>query len=93
MSVSSFQMKKTGLNYVAGCTAACKAARPVCASGMKAACYQECCTATLKGSCLKLDGKVHVSSAEQVALAPLLKLMAFGAVFLLNYRVSASLWG
>lgn len=93
MSHSSFQMKKTGLNYVAGCSKACKAAKPVCASGMKAACFQECCPATLKASCLKLDGKVHVNSAGQLILAPLLKLMAFGVVVALNCRVSTSLWG
>lgn len=93
MSLSSFQMKKTGLNYMAGCSRACKAAKPVCAGGTKAACYQECCTATLKASCLKLDGKVHVNSAGQVTLAPLLRLMTCGVVLLLNYRVSASLWG
>ncbi|KAM6335135.1 uncharacterized protein FN964_013473 [Alca torda] len=72
------EMKKTGLNYMAGCSRACKAAKPVCAGGMKAACYQECCPATLKASCLKLDGKVHVSSAGQATLAPLLKLMKQG---------------
>lgn len=93
MSLSSFQMKKTGLNYAAGCSKACKAAKPVCAGGMKAACYQECCPATLKASCLKLDGKIHINSAGQVNLAPILKLMVFGVVLLLNYRVSASLWG
>lgn len=93
MSLSSFQMKKTGLNYMAGCSRACKAAKPVCASGTKAACYQECCPATLKASCLKLDGKVHVNSAGQVAPAPLWKLVACGVVLFLNYRVSASLWG
>ncbi|XP_032566213.1 uncharacterized protein LOC116798150 [Chiroxiphia lanceolata] len=53
------EMKRTGLNYMAGCSKACKAAKPVCASGMKAACYQECCPATPKASCLKLDGKIH----------------------------------
>ncbi|XP_072774148.1 uncharacterized protein [Taeniopygia guttata] len=87
------EMKKMGLNYVSGCSRACKAAKPVCAGGMKAACYQECCPATPKGSCLKLDGKVHISSAGQVTLAPLLKVMACGVVLLLNYRVSTSLWG
>lgn len=92
MSPSSFQMKKTGLNYMAGCSKACKAAKPVCAGGMKAACYQECCPATLQASCLKLDGKVHVNSAGQVTLAPLMKLVACGVVPLLNYRVFASLW-
>ncbi|XP_074418868.1 uncharacterized protein LOC141733034 isoform X2 [Larus michahellis] len=70
------EMKKTGLNYMAGCSRACKAAKPVCAGGMKAACYQECCPATLKASCLKLDGKVHVNSAGQVTLSQLLKLMS-----------------
>ncbi|XP_039241296.1 uncharacterized protein LOC114001619 [Pipra filicauda] len=59
------EMKRTGLNYMAGCSKACKAARPVCASGMKATCYQECCPATPKASCLKLDGKIHVNSAGQ----------------------------
>nr|XP_041576648.1 mucin-5AC [Taeniopygia guttata] len=87
------EMKKMGLNYVSGCSKACKAAKPVCAGGMKAACYQECCPATPKGSCLKLDGKVHINSAGQVTLAPLLKVMACGVVLLLNYRVSTSLWG
>lgn len=87
-------MKKTGLNYMAGCSKACKAAKPVCAGGMKAACYQECCPASPKSSCLKLDGKVHVNSAGLVTLAPLLKvLMACGVVLLLSYRVSTSLWG
>lgn len=88
----SFQMKKMGLNYMAGCSKACKAAKPVCAGGMKAACYQECCPATPQGSCLKLDGKIHLNSAGQATLAPLLKLMACGMV-LLNYRISAFLWG
>ncbi|XP_063274830.1 mucin-2-like [Prinia subflava] len=87
------EMKKTGSNYMAGCSKACKAAKPVCASGVKAACYQECCPATPKASCLKLDGKVHVNSAGQVALAPLLKGMACGVVLLLSYRASTSLWG
>ncbi|XP_075029962.1 uncharacterized protein LOC142092998 [Calonectris borealis] len=87
------EMKKMGLNYMAGCSRACKAAKPVCAGGMKAACYQECCPATLKASCLKLDGKVHVNSAGQVTPALLLKLVSCGVVLLLNYRVSASLWG
>ncbi|XP_066191568.1 uncharacterized protein [Sylvia atricapilla] len=87
------EMKKTGLNYMAGCSKACKAAKPVCAGGMKAACYQECCPASPKASCLKLDGKVHVNSAGQVTLAPLLKAMACGMVLLLSYRVSTSLWG
>ncbi|XP_068015018.1 uncharacterized protein [Melanerpes formicivorus] len=86
------EMKKTGLNYVAGCSKVCKAAKPVCASGMKAACFQECCPATLKASCLKLDGKVHVNSAGQVIPAPVLKLMALGVVVFLNSRVSMSLW-
>ncbi|XP_056365073.1 mucin-5AC-like [Oenanthe melanoleuca] len=87
------EMKKTGSNFMAGCSKACKAAKPVCAGGMKAACYQECCPATPKASCLKLDGKVHVNSAGQVTLAPLLKVMACGVLLLLNYRVSTSLWG
>ncbi|XP_053855083.1 mucin-5AC-like [Vidua macroura] len=87
------EMKKMGLNYMAGCSEACKAAKPVCAGGMKAACYQECCPATPKGSCLKLDGKVHINSAGQATLAPLLKVIACGVVLLLNYRVSTSLWG
>ncbi|KAM4884954.1 uncharacterized protein FYW23_012611 [Sylvia borin] len=73
------EMKKTGLNYMAGCSKACKAAKPVCAGGMKAACYQECCPASPKASCLKLDGKVHVNSAGQVTLAPLLKVMAWAS--------------
>ncbi|XP_050571211.1 uncharacterized protein LOC126913560 [Cygnus atratus] len=59
------QMKKTGLDFVAGCSKACKAAKPVCAKGVKAACYQECCPATPKASCLKLDGKIHVNGAGQ----------------------------
>lgn len=92
-TLSFFQMKKTGLNYMAGCSRACKAAKPVCASGVKAACYQECCPATMKASCLKLDGKVHISGAGQVTLAPLVKLMAWGAILLLNHGVWASLWG
>ncbi|XP_027742476.1 uncharacterized protein LOC114058871 [Empidonax traillii] len=87
------EMKKTGSNYMAGCSKTCKAAKPVCASGMKAACYQECCPAIPKASCLKLDGKIHVNSAEQVILAPLLKVMACGVVLLLNYRAFTSLWG
>ncbi|XP_071309629.1 mucin-22-like [Agelaius tricolor] len=87
------EMKKMGLNYMAGCSKACKAAKPACAGGMKAACYQECCPATPKGSCLKLDGKIHLNGAGQATLAPLLKLMACGVVLLLNYRVSTSLWG
>ncbi|XP_069731489.1 uncharacterized protein [Phaenicophaeus curvirostris] len=87
------EMKKTGVNYVAGCSKGCKAAKPVCASGVKTACYQECCRATPKASCLKLDGKVHVNGAGQLAAAPLLKLIACGVVLLLNYRTSASLWG
>ncbi|XP_077045692.1 uncharacterized protein LOC143695601 [Agelaius phoeniceus] len=87
------EMKKMGLNYMAGCSKACKAAKPACAAGMKAACYQECCPATPKGSCLKLDGKIHLNGAGQATLAPLLKLMACGVVLLLNYRVSTSLWG
>ncbi|XP_074411515.1 uncharacterized protein LOC113459935 [Zonotrichia albicollis] len=87
------EMKKMGLNYMAGCSRACKAAKPACAAGVKAACYQECCPATPKGSCLKLDGKVHLNSAGQAALAPLLQLMACGVVLLLNFRVSTSLWG
>ncbi|XP_071655120.1 uncharacterized protein [Patagioenas fasciata] len=87
------EMKKTGLNYMAGCSRACKAAKPVCASGVKAACYQECCPATMKASCLKLDGKVHINGAGQVTLAPLVKLMAWGVILLLNHGVWASLWG
>ncbi|XP_053820246.1 mucin-5AC-like [Vidua chalybeata] len=87
------EMKKMGLNYMAGCSEACKAAKPICGGGMKAACYQECCPATPKGSCLKLDGKVHINSAGQATLAPLLKVIACGVVLLLNYRVSTSLWG
>lgn len=50
------------------------------------------CPATPKASCLKLDGKVHVNSAGQVTLVPLLKVMSCGVVLLLNYRVSTSLW-
>ncbi|XP_027524921.1 uncharacterized protein LOC113959848 [Corapipo altera] len=87
------EMKRTGLNYMAGCSKACKAAKPACASGMKAACYQECCPATPKASCLKLDGKIHVNTAGQVTLAPLLKVMACGVVLLLNYRAFTSLQG
>lgn len=93
MSLSSFQMKKMGLNYMAGCSKACKAAKPVCAAGTKASCYQECCPATLRASCLKLDGKVHVSGAGRVTAAPLMKLMVCGVVLLLTSRGSASLWG
>ncbi|XP_062476816.1 uncharacterized protein LOC134164734 [Pezoporus occidentalis] len=87
------EMKKMGLNYMAGCSKACKAAKPVCAAGTKAACYQECCPATLKASCLRLDGKVHVSGAGRVSAAPLMKLMVCGVVLLLTSRGSASLWG
>lgn len=86
-------MKKTGFNYVAGCSKACKAAKPVCAQGVKVACFQECCPATLKGSCLKLDGKVHVNGAGQVAVSPLLQFLVWGAVFLLNCKASAPLHG
>ncbi|XP_065554074.1 uncharacterized protein LOC136023503 [Lathamus discolor] len=87
------EMKKMGLNYMAGCSKACKAAKPVCAAGTKAACYQECCPATLRASCLRLDGKVHVSGAGRVTAAPLLMLMGCGVVLLLTSRGSASLWG
>lgn len=87
----SFQMKKTGLDFVAGCSKACKAAKPVCAKGVKAACYQECCPATPKASCLKLDGKIHLNAAGQLPLAPLLQLLACGAALLLNRGVSAPL--
>jgi len=92
-SLSSFQMKKTGFNYVAGCSKACKAAKPVCARGVKAACFQECCPATPKGSCLKLDGKVHVNGAGQVAVSSLLQLLACGAALLLSQRASTPLHG
>ncbi|XP_052554502.1 pneumococcal serine-rich repeat protein-like isoform X2 [Tympanuchus pallidicinctus] len=87
------EMKKTGFNYVAGCSKACKAAKPVCAQGVKAACFQECCPATLKGSCLKLDGKVHVNGAGQVAVSPLLQLLVWGAALLLSCKVSTPLHG
>ncbi|XP_021230938.1 uncharacterized protein PB18E9.04c-like isoform X1 [Numida meleagris] len=90
-SLSSFQLKKTGFNYVAGCSKACKAAKPVCTQGVKAACYQECCPATPKGSCLKLDGKVHVNGAGQAAVSPLLQLLACGAALLLSRRAPAPL--
>ncbi|XP_021230939.1 uncharacterized protein PB18E9.04c-like isoform X2 [Numida meleagris] len=85
------ELKKTGFNYVAGCSKACKAAKPVCTQGVKAACYQECCPATPKGSCLKLDGKVHVNGAGQAAVSPLLQLLACGAALLLSRRAPAPL--
>ncbi|EMP34863.1 Splicing factor 3A subunit 3 [Chelonia mydas] len=62
-------MKKTGSNYVAGCSKVCKTASPVCARGAAALCYQECCQATPKTSCLKLDGNVHFNGAGQGILA------------------------
>ncbi|KAG6928337.1 hypothetical protein G0U57_008192 [Chelydra serpentina] len=87
------EMKKTGSNYVAGCSKFCKTASPACARGAAASCYQECCQATPKTSCLKLDGNVHFNGAGQVALAPLLKLLACGVGLLMHYRLSTFLQG
>ncbi|XP_038233973.1 uncharacterized protein LOC119845578 isoform X2 [Dermochelys coriacea] len=87
------EMKKTGSNYVAGCSKVCKTASPVCARGAAALCYQECCQATPKTSCLKLDGNVHFNGAGQVALAPLLKLLACGVGLLMHYSLSTFLQG
>ncbi|XP_015739139.1 uncharacterized protein LOC107324007 [Coturnix japonica] len=87
------EVKKTGSNYVAGCSKACKSAKPVCAHGVKAACFQECCPATPKGSCLKLDGKVHMNGAGLVAVSPLLQLLACGTALLLSLRASTPLHG
>ncbi|XP_042689785.1 uncharacterized protein LOC122168486 [Centrocercus urophasianus] len=66
------EMKKMGFNYLAECRKDCIAAEPVCAQEMNAACILECCPTTVNGSCLKLDGKVHVNGAGQVAVSPLL---------------------
>ncbi|XP_019367639.1 PREDICTED: uncharacterized protein LOC109293944 [Gavialis gangeticus] len=87
------EMKKTGSSYVAGCSKACKTGKPVCASGVATTCYQECCPAGPKASCLKLDGHVHVNGAGRRALAPILQLLAGGAVFVLHYCVLAAFQG
>ncbi|XP_039367536.1 uncharacterized protein LOC120389214 [Mauremys reevesii] len=87
------EMKKTGSDYVAGCSKVCKTASPACARGAAASCYQECCQATPKTSCLKLDGNVHFNGAGQVALAPILKLLACGVGLVIHYSLSTFLQG
>ncbi|XP_053255159.1 uncharacterized protein LOC128418969 isoform X3 [Podarcis raffonei] len=82
------EMKKTGPHFVAGCSKVCKTAGPPCSMGSKVPCYQECCPAMPKTSCLKLDGKVHFNGAKQVAaLTPLLQLLVCAAVLSLNYAL------
>ncbi|XP_061453594.1 uncharacterized protein LOC133370789 [Rhineura floridana] len=77
------EMKKTGSHFVAGCSNVCKMASPACSTGSTAPCYQECCPAVPKTSCLKLDGKVHFNRAGRVAaLGPL--LLACAAALCLN---------
>uniref|UniRef100_A0ABM5ER34 Uncharacterized protein n=1 Tax=Pogona vitticeps TaxID=103695 RepID=A0ABM5ER34_9SAUR len=57
------EMKKTGPHFVAGCSRRCQKAGPACTPKSTVPCYQECCPATPKTSCLKLDGRVHFNGA------------------------------
>ncbi|XP_053124615.1 uncharacterized protein LOC128333299 [Hemicordylus capensis] len=84
------EMKKTGPHFVAGCSKVCKTAGPACTVGAKAPCYQECCPAMPKASCLKLDGKVHFNGAGRLPLGPLLQLLACTAVLSLTHALSFS---
>lgn len=84
----SFQMKKTGFHFVAGCSQHCKTKGHPCTHKSTAACYQECCQAMPKTSCLKLDGKVHFNRASGLASASLLQLLAWAALLSLSCSVS-----
>ncbi|XP_044277282.1 uncharacterized protein LOC123018889 isoform X2 [Varanus komodoensis] len=86
------EMKKTGPHFVAGCSKVCKTAGPACAARSTAPCYQECCPAVPKTSCLKLDGKVHFNRATHVPLAPpASQVLAWAAVIGLTcYALSST---
>ncbi|XP_025027257.1 uncharacterized protein LOC112541560 isoform X2 [Python bivittatus] len=84
------EMKKTGRHFVAGCSKVCKTTGPACTTGSAAPCYQECCQAMPKTSCLKLDGKVHFNGTRGLASAALLQLLAWAALLSLSCNLSFS---
>ncbi|XP_048355330.1 uncharacterized protein LOC125434253 isoform X2 [Sphaerodactylus townsendi] len=85
------EMKKTGPHYVAGCSKLCKTSGKPCTTGSTKPCFQECCQAMPKASCLKLDGKVHFNRARSLAPAFLLQLLTGAALLGLNYVLLFSL--
>ncbi|KAL7980592.1 hypothetical protein Chor_001746 [Crotalus horridus] len=82
------EMKKTGVHFVAGCSQHCKTKGHPCTRKSTAACYQECCQAMPKTSCLKLDGKVHFNRASGLTSASLLQLLAWAALLSLSCSIS-----
>ncbi|XP_042295743.1 uncharacterized protein LOC121915495 [Sceloporus undulatus] len=82
------EMKKTGPHFVAGCSKACNRSGPACAAGSKAPCFQECCPARPKASCLRLDGGVHFNGAGRASIVSLVPLLAYaGAILSLTYAL------
>ncbi|XP_016852604.2 uncharacterized protein LOC103280538 isoform X1 [Anolis carolinensis] len=78
------EMKKSGSTFVAGCSRVCPGTGTACAMGSKGPCYQECCSAKPRASCLRLDGKVHLNGAGVLgaaALPPLLALLSLTFAF------------
>ncbi|XP_026529460.1 uncharacterized protein LOC113416030 [Notechis scutatus] len=82
------EMKKTGSHFVAGCSQSCKTKGHPCSHKSTAACYQECCQAMPKTSCLKLDGKVHFNRASSLASASLFQLLTWAALLSLSCSIS-----
>ncbi|XP_058051483.1 uncharacterized protein LOC131204328 isoform X2 [Ahaetulla prasina] len=82
------EMKKTGSHFVAGCSQSCKTKGHPCSHKSTAACYQECCQAMPRTSCLKLDGKVHFNRASGLASAPLFQLLGWAALLSLSCSIS-----
>ncbi|XP_070619892.1 uncharacterized protein [Erythrolamprus reginae] len=78
------EMKKTGAHFVAGCSQSCRTKGHPCAHTSTAACYQECCPARPKTSCLKLDGKVHFNRASGLASTSLFQLLAWAVLLSLS---------
>ncbi|XP_039185145.1 uncharacterized protein LOC120301681 [Crotalus tigris] len=82
------EMKKTGVHFVAGCSQHCKTKGHPCTRKSTAACYQECCQAMPKTSCLKLDGKVHFNRASSLTSASLLQLLGWASLLSLSCSLS-----
>ncbi|XP_067316750.1 uncharacterized protein [Anolis sagrei] len=82
------EMKKSGATFVAGCSRVCQGTGAACTAGSKGPCYQECCPAKPRVSCLRLDGKVHLNGAGQLGIGVLPPLLA---LLSLTFALSPSL--
>ncbi|XP_040280375.1 uncharacterized protein LOC120995318 [Bufo bufo] len=84
-------VRNGAISYEAGCSNTCSTSTKSCAAITTSDCFQECCSATNTGCCMKLDGQVHFNTAPLVRKGSILKIfsMAFFVIFVSRFISSS----